>query len=228
MNSTTNHSIKCGQSMKRESMNFKKTENSQYKREVGELIDSLTTARADFQNQIVSLTKEMSESQTAHHIEMLRMTENSQQTTRQLQEKTKEVEKLQSKFYNVTSKMKKSLRKTRTELDIDDDDEFYFASSSSSNPNALPRSNSHSSRNREGPSVTTTQSAIYRNISISSPKHATHHDHGSGSSMSNGINTKKTRTFGPSQYGSNSAVSSSSSSSRGNTTSSSSTSYSST
>merc|ERR1712130_1099675 len=73
---------------------LQQTESSQYKREVSDLIDTLTTARADFQNQIVSLTKEMNEAQTNHHREMVELQVHSQKQSEQLVEKTKQVEEL--------------------------------------------------------------------------------------------------------------------------------------
>mmetsp|Transcript_9643 Transcript_9643/g.15522 ORF Transcript_9643/g.15522 Transcript_9643/m.15522 type:complete len:445 (+) Transcript_9643:33-1367(+) len=106
---------------------LQKSTDSQYKEEVSQLIDSLTASRNDFQQQIMGLTHEMSEAQTSHHQEMLKLTEYNQALTDQLQKKTLLVEDLKKKQQeNALSKLQTSMRKTRTALDIDDEEEFYY------------------------------------------------------------------------------------------------------
>jgi len=183
---------------------LQQTESSQYKEEVSQLIDTLSTSRADFQNQIVSLTREMSDAQTNHHREMLKITYHNQTLSESLAEKTKMLESMKQKHKSAAAKMKQSLKRRRTKLDIDDDDEA----------DDDEHSGRHSYPSHES---TYTTSSIYSGLSFSSPKSASashHSGHRNGGTITNG-GLSKNRTFAPTHYGSSQNTAAAHSSSKG-------------
>ena len=94
----------------------------------------MATSRIDFQKQNAALTQEMSEAQTNHHREMLKLTQYNQTLTEALAERTLLVEELKTK----ANKHKPSaiLRKQRTMLDIDVDEEFFYENANRSHRSA--------------------------------------------------------------------------------------------
>merc|ERR1711933_663503 len=92
--------------------------------------DTLSTSRGQFQEKILSLTEEMNNAQTAHHREIIKMTQYNQTLTESLAQKTIMVEDLKKEKFESQKKGKKiNLIRERGELDIDDEEEFFYVSS---------------------------------------------------------------------------------------------------